>query len=72
MSSTCQQSLKLHKKMDVDAEKSCVGSRSLVLSENSDEIQTTNVALLLLYFCVGKTTSEWERNVRCFNKLLLH
>ena len=58
MSLTCQQNLKLHKKMGVDAEKWCVGSRSLVLSENSDETQTTNVELLLLYFCVGKTTSE--------------
>lgn len=47
--------------MGVDAEKWCVGSKSLVLSENSDEIQTTNVELLLVYFCVGKTTSEWEK-----------
>lgn len=44
--------------MGVDAEKWCVGCRSLVLSENSDETQTTNVELLVLYFCVGKTTSE--------------
>jgi hypothetical protein len=57
MSLTCQQNLKLHKKVGVDAEKWCVG-RSLALSENSDEMQTANVKWLLLDFSVGKITSE--------------
>lgn len=62
MSLTCQRNLKLHKKMSVDAEKWCVGNSPPALCENSDEIPTAHVELLLLYFCferalVGRTIS---------------